>query len=173
MDIAVALGWFDSVIEELLKNDAYPVLDAPCGSGRFARRLADAQLQVVALDNDSTKLERLKKSLTKEHKKYISPVCADIYDCYSLYGEGSFGAVINIEFVDLSLFSQFASLLNKGGLLFIKTFENRGENYLDLPAPGAYERASKQQFKMLRYSEKHAGPEGIDAVTVSLLCCKI
>jgi hypothetical protein len=54
----------------------------------------------------------------------------------------------------------------------VETFDNRGQNYLQLPKKNQLKDLLGPHFKFLTYEEKAAGPTDFDAVTVRLVAEK-
>lgn len=84
----------------------------------------------------------------------------------------SFDAILNVHYVSEMLWTLLIKTLRPNGLLLIETFENRGENYLQLPAKGRLKDFLAASFELIEYEERPAGPSHVDAVTVRLLARK-
>jgi hypothetical protein len=82
------------------------------------------------------------------------------------------GGILDIHFLDRSLFRYFTRSLRSGGYLLIETVGGYGGNYLELPKAGELRTMLRRTFDLVVYSEKKVGPREIDAVSVRLLAIK-
>lgn len=94
-------------------------LDVAAGRGRNSIALAQAGIRVVAIDF-STKAMRLLAATARCERLAIWPVAANL-SSFHLKDE-SFDAIVNINFLDRSLFPDFARALRPGGMLIAETF---------------------------------------------------
>ena len=146
-----------------------PILDAPCGYGRNALLFGTMGLDVYCVDIDEVALTFLSQQrcagsmiCLKEDLNTIPPsLCSK-----------QFAAILNIHFVAPHLVPWWKDSLIPGGYLYIETFDNRGENYRQLPRSGEIQEILKDDFDFVLNQERHAGPDGTDAVTVRLLAQK-
>jgi 2-polyprenyl-3-methyl-5-hydroxy-6-metoxy-1,4-benzoquinol methylase len=143
------------------------VMDAPCGFGRNSIYLAQLGANVVAVDVDHDCLDYIEST----GQDGIVTVEADLLRGWT-FKHSEFSCIVNIHWVQLSLFENFAHSLSSGGLLFFESYENRGGNYLELPRRGQVLRKLKKFFDVLHYEESPAGPTGWDAVTACALARK-
>ena len=95
------------------------VLDVAAGRGRNALALARADMRVVAVDFSAEGMSLL-ASYAQAERLAIWPVVANL-DSFHLKDE-SFDAIVNINFLDRALFSNFARALRPGGVLVAETF---------------------------------------------------
>jgi tellurite methyltransferase len=95
------------------------VLDVAAGRGRNALALARVGMQVVAVDY-SAEAMRLLAAIARADRLPIWPIVANL-DSFHLKDE-SFDAIVNINFLDRTLFSEFARALRPGGVLVADTF---------------------------------------------------
>ena len=94
-------------------------LDVAAGRGRNSLALARAGLRVVAVDF-SAEAMRLLAATARAERLAIWPVVANL-DSFHLKDE-SFDAIVNINFLDRTLFPNFARALRPGGVLIADTF---------------------------------------------------
>ena len=94
-------------------------LDVGAGRGRNAVALARAGMSVVAIDF-SYEAMRLLAVTAGAARLAIWPVAANL-DSFHLKDE-SFDAIVNINFLDRTLFPEFARALRPGGMLIADTF---------------------------------------------------
>src|ERR1700730_5460989 len=150
-----------------------PTLDVACGFGRNAIALVAHGCHVVCVDRDLLRLRQLHKSRERllgagsiaGQPGSIMPVCANLREEFWPFSGELFNAIISIHFVKIELFPLFFFSLATHGYLYIETFGNHGQNYLDLPKPGQIRTALNRLFAVIYYDEKRVGPRG-DAVTV-------
>jgi len=95
------------------------VLDVAAGRGRNALALARAGMQVVAVDR-STEALRILAAAARRARLAIWPVVANL-DSFHLKDE-SFDAIVNINFLDRTLFPKFVRALRPDGILIADTF---------------------------------------------------
>jgi SAM-dependent methyltransferase len=94
-------------------------LDVAAGRGRNALPLARAGMAVVAVDF-SAEAMRLLAASARTERLDIWPIVANLAS-FHLKDE-SFDAIVNINFLDRALFSNFARALRPGGILIAETF---------------------------------------------------
>lgn len=95
------------------------VLDIACGSGRNAIFLARRGCAVVGVDLALAALRHLQRTACRE-RLLVHPVQADL-ECHCLPA-ARFDAVINIRYLQRSLFGQLEHTLKPGGVLLFETF---------------------------------------------------
>ncbi|HLI79208.1 MAG TPA: class I SAM-dependent methyltransferase [Candidatus Binataceae bacterium] len=95
------------------------VLDVAAGRGRNAIALARAGMHVVAADFSAVAMRALAQHARAEQLA-IWPLLAD-FDRFALR-DRSFDAIIDVNFLDRALFSEFARTLKPGGILLAETF---------------------------------------------------
>ncbi len=142
------------------------VLDVAAGRGRNALALARARFTVVAADLSMVGLEIL-AAAARAQRLPIWPVLVN-FDTFA-FRAGSLDAIVNLNFLDRSLFAEFLRMLRPGGVLLADTF------LIDQAQVGSprdrrfllehYElRALLSQFEILRYREGLAVyPDGVQA----------
>jgi SAM-dependent methyltransferase len=102
------------------------VLDAPCGSGRISRALAERGAIVLGVDQSAQLLaeaERTRGDLTTEQLRYVQ------HDLRNPLDEHGFDVALNIfsslgygdEIDDLSMLTSLAKSLHAGGTLVVET----------------------------------------------------
>jgi len=94
-------------------------LDIAAGRGRNAVALARAGLAVVAVDFSSEAL-RILAATAQTARLAIWPVVANL-DSFHLKDE-SFDVIVNINFLERTLFPKFVRALRPGGMLLADTF---------------------------------------------------
>ncbi|HSY78774.1 MAG TPA: class I SAM-dependent methyltransferase [Verrucomicrobiae bacterium] len=94
-------------------------LDIAAGRGRNALALAHAGMSVVAVDFSAEAIGILAAS-ARNARLRIWPVVANL-DSFHLKDE-SLDAIVNINFLDRTLFSKFVRALRPGGWLIAETF---------------------------------------------------
>jgi len=94
-------------------------LDVGAGRGRNAVALARAGLAVVAVDF-SAEAMRILASTAQAARLTIWPVVANL-DSFHLKDE-SFDVIVNINFLERTLFPKFVRALRPGGMLLADTF---------------------------------------------------
>lgn len=95
------------------------VLDVAAGRGRNAIALARAGMLVVAADFSAVAMRALVE-LARAERLEIWPLLAD-FDKFALR-DRSLDAIIDVNFLDRSLFPEFARALKPGGILLAETF---------------------------------------------------
>jgi tellurite methyltransferase len=94
-------------------------LDVAAGRGRNAIALARAGMRVVAADFSELAMRTLAE-LARLERLPIWPVVAD-FDKFA-FRDGSFDAIVNVNFLDRARFADFARALKPGGILIAETF---------------------------------------------------
>jgi tellurite methyltransferase len=94
-------------------------LDVAAGRGRNALALAHAGIRVVAVDFSSEAM-RILAATARTARLGIWPVVANL-DSFHLKDE-SLDAIVNINFLDRTLFPKFVRALRPGGWLIADTF---------------------------------------------------
>ena len=94
-------------------------LDVAAGRGRNALPLAREGLRVVAIDY-SAEAMRMLATTARASQLAVWPVVANL-DSFHLKDE-SFDAIVNINFLERSLFADFVRALRPGGVLIADTF---------------------------------------------------
>jgi tellurite methyltransferase len=107
------------LVEMLARIPRGVVLDIAAGRGRNALPLARAGNAVVAVDYSAEAMQFL-AATARSSRLAIWPVVANL-DSFHLKDE-SFDAIVNIDFLDRALFSNFARALRPGGVLVAETF---------------------------------------------------
>ncbi len=156
-------------ISVLLQIGSKCILDAPCGSGRNALYLQKLGFNIVGIDRDDTALEVLEDAARSNGGGSVKTVLLDFDDDSWPFPDHSFDAVMNIHYVSLGLLPRLFRCLKSGGIFLMETFENRGENYLELPYVGSVKKIVQPELDLLVYEERDAGPPDCNAVTVRVL----
>jgi hypothetical protein len=124
---------------------------------------------VVCLDRDLRQLQiRSVRSIVGS----IIPIQIALGEDPWPFGPSMLGGILDIHFLDRSLFRYFTRSLRSGGYLLIETVGGYGGNYLELPKAGELRTMLRRTFDLVVYSEKKVGPREIDAVSVRLLAIK-
>jgi tellurite methyltransferase len=95
------------------------VLDVAAGRGRNSIPVARAGMHVIAADFSEVAMRTLAE-IARAERLPIWPVLAD-FDKFALR-DRSFDAIINVNFLDRAMFSEFARALRPGGTLLAETF---------------------------------------------------
>lgn len=161
----------------LARSNTALTLDLACGFGRNSVLLAAHGCDVICVDRDLKRLHRL--DITKSEFLARSPlqrpagnlatVCADITEQSWPFVENSFGTIVSVHFMCLTLMPYLLRSLRVGGHIYIETFGGQGANYLSLPRPGETKAALGDRIDLLFYQERVASRKNQDAVTVKAL----
>lgn len=145
----------------ILETTSGPVLDAPSGDGRHAFFLASRGREIICADNSESMISEIERQKTQLKIKNIKTALVDLNDRPWPFEKNSFGAAISTFFVAPDLVAEFHRVLTPNGLWLFQSYDNRGENYLELPAPGLYESLLLDlNFKIMLLDERPAGPRG-------------
>jgi len=160
-------------VDVIASSISGPVLDIPCGNGRNALPFADRGLKVFCLDKDESRLRDLRKlANSKKYAGRLVVIEQDLNDLSKRFYDKRFGAILNIHYVDLRLLSWWKEILLPGGYLYIETFANRGENYLELPLEGCVISLLKKDFDIIDVIENATGKSRGNRSTITLLAKK-
>jgi tellurite methyltransferase len=94
-------------------------LDVAAGRGRNSLALAGAEMRVVAVDYSVDAMRQL-AATARDAQLAIWPIVANL-DSFHLKDQ-SFDAIVNINFLDRTLFPNFPRALRPGGVLIAETF---------------------------------------------------
>ncbi len=111
-------------LARIKENGAKTLLDIGCGDGKDSFFFAKQGISVTALDFSEEAIKHLKRKMLKQEVRGVTPVLGDILSF-------KINKKFDVIYAHLSLhyfsdedtnkvFSKLFSLLNKGGLLFIK-----------------------------------------------------
>jgi len=134
-------------------------LDLACGQGRHIAPLCDAGYRVVAMDIAMTALAHARAALTPGSKARTLAVQADV-DFWP-FAPAVFDLIVQVDFLDRSLFPYLRDSLRAGGLLLIDTFLDQGTRNAAGPSRTEYLLAESElpqafaDFELLRYDETH------------------
>jgi len=155
------------------------LLDTPCGYGRNALALAARGWNVIAVDNDRGRLNKLvdiKAASTAETASalagQIHVICADLSPGRWPFAPSSVEAIICVHFAMLDLLPYFTSSLRTRGHIYIETFGGHGQNYLELPKAGQLRERLLGSFELKYYKERKVGPEKFNKVSATLFAQK-
>lgn len=115
----------------LIGNIDGPIADVACGSGRNLVPFAKLGIPIYAYDLTPTKVEAFIEDL---HPRKLQVYAADLRCPSFRFPLDFFSLIINIHFFDPLLFEMFYGALRVGGFLLFETVDNRGGNYLEMPA---------------------------------------
>jgi tellurite methyltransferase len=105
-----------------------PALDVACGDGRNSRYLASLGFEVDALDVSNVVIDRLSAAaLTLDLS--VRPRVVDLEETGVLASD-RYDVVVNLNYLQRSLFDAIARALRPGGLLFFETFARPHVNEL-------------------------------------------
>jgi SAM-dependent methyltransferase len=135
-------------------------LDIACGRGRHSLALTDLGYRVVAVDIARGALQRLAAT----GPPAIVPVQADLDDWP--FAPACFDLIVQVDFLDRSLFAPMRKSLRPGGLLLIDTFKQTAPapdrfgpgNPAFRLEPGELERTFGD-WEILKQSEQNADAE--------------
>jgi SAM-dependent methyltransferase len=151
------------------------ILDVGCGTGRNAIYLAHLGGSVVCIDRDLRNLassnENWKVQGLYSEIRHLKACKLDLLNERWPFEPGSVGAIINVAFLAPSLFHSFVRSLKPGGLLLLETPPGCGNNYYELPAPGAIRAAFDNEVGLEIYKESCVGP-GKNKAAVKMLARK-
>jgi SAM-dependent methyltransferase len=151
------------------------IADIACGFGRNAFYLARRGFEIECLDNDNKALEHISKNNTPCCN--LKTIKID-FDSESLpFSENSLAGAICVHSWGYNwcneIIESISPMIKKGGFIFVETVANRGGNYMELPRSGYIRDKVERYFNIVDYTEKKAGPENCDAVTVKAFAIKI
>jgi len=155
-------------------------LDLACGTGRNALFLAEHGRHVTAVDWSGAALEILEahartKNLSTRRIRRLQDVKRSAYACIDLVQadlermelpEGRFDLILNIRYLQRSLFPQIGRALRANGMLLFETYTQAQLDFCGGPKNPAYLlkagelREAFPELQVLFYRELHAG-EGI------------
>ncbi len=124
---------------------------------------------VVCLDRD---LGRLQVRSGRSIAGSIIPIQSALGHDPWPFGPSMLGGILDVHFLDPSLFEDFTRSLRSGGYLLIETVGGYGGNYLELPKASELRRVLRRAFDITVYSERKVAPRGTDAVSVQLPAVK-
>lgn len=129
-------------------------LDLACGQGRHALALERAGYRVVAMDASREALLRTREA-GPEARVHLLQADADAWP----FAPACFDLVVQVDFLDRSLFPAMRDSLRPGGLLLLDTFLDQGRPNAEGPSrpdfllsPGELPRAFSE-LEVLRYEE--------------------
>ena len=85
------------------------------------------------------------------------------------FGTAMFDLALIVDFVSDGLISRIAQHIKPGGLLIYQTMSARGENWRQLPRPGATLEKVSKDFELLDYATRPAGPHNTEAESIALV----
>ena len=109
-------------------------LDLACGRGRHALALRNAGWLVVAMDASGEALRRTREACGTGDGILAVQADADIWP----FAPASFDLVVQVDFLDRSLFPAMKESLRPGGLLMLDTFLDQGRPNADGPSRPAF-----------------------------------
>ena len=147
-------------------------MDVACGTGRNALLIARMGCDVVCLDRDLGRLKVLKVRSRNSIAGSIFPLQCVLGKDRWPFGTSTLSGIIDVHFLDTSLFGDFTRSLRPGGLLLVETFGGQGGNYLDLPRAREIRSKLRRAFDFVVYRERKVGPRGTNAASVQVLAVK-
>jgi len=128
-------------------------LDLACGQGRHSRELARLGYEVIAMDVSLYALEHVRRDSDGQSRSRVHPVQADV-DAWP-FAPQAFDLVVQVDFLDRSIFALLVTSLRPGGLLVVDTFLDAGHPNADGP--------SRPEFVLARNELPRSLP-GLDVV---------
>ena len=148
-------------------SPAAVALDLACGQGRHAVVLRRAGYRVVAMDVSIAALRHARTMLAGDRDILAIQGDADAWP----FAPGVFDLIVQVDFLDRSLFPQLRGSLRRGGLLLIDTFLDQGQCNAEGRLRPAFLLAAGElprvfgDFHVLRYDETRG--EGARALFVA------
>lgn len=146
-------------------------LDLACGQGRHALTLRRAGYRVIAMDVSRQALQRTVEAHNGQDDAEAGRLLALQADADAWpFRPGSFDAIVQVDFLDRTLFPHMLAGLRRGGWLLVDTFLDRGHPNVQGPsrtefllAPGELPRAFRD-LDIRHYQES----DGLTARAVML-----
>jgi SAM-dependent methyltransferase len=157
-----------------LANIALPrgakALDAPCGYGRHTLALRDRGFTVTALDIDPRRVAAVSAELSRKGYRGARSKAeiADLEQANAVPAR-AFDVALVVDYASEAGICHVLAGVRLGGYVVIETFRAVGGNWQELPAPGQLRALLENEFDLLRYDERPAGPTGSEAATVKCL----
>lgn len=158
-------AFFLTCIDRMAFKSTGRALDVPCGFGRHSSWLARRGFDVSALDIDPERVQATKGSLSG-----AGSIEAQVGDATLglPFEQSVFDIALVIHYVAPNILSDVADVLKPGGHLIFETFGGQGQNWIDLPLPGAVRETLEPRFNLLIYKERAVG-RNRETVSVKLL----
>lgn len=109
-------------------------LDLACGQGRHALALREAGWLVIAMDASGEALRRTREACGPGGGVLAVQADADAWP----FAPASFDLVVQVDFLDRSLFPAMKDSLRSGGLLLVDTFLDQGRLNAEGPSRPAF-----------------------------------
>lgn len=156
--------------EPVFLKAKHPILDLACGSGRNSIYLATLGCDLISLDIDAKRIEQLEEhwSSMQQKKGAIKTICCDAESIKWSELQLKFGGLIMVDFHSSSALSRVLPYLVDNAPILIKSIDNRGGNYLEMPLEGEC-RSILGNCILEVYQETPAGPENERRVKLRIL----
>lgn len=142
------------------------ILDLPCGEGRHSLWLAANGFRVVAADIDASRVATLRNLLDRSDlSSKVLTVVADAERPLP-FADQMFDVVLVVHYYNGRIAEIAAPMLKPGGQLILETFGAQGNNWLHLPKSGTARALVENEFEVLRFRERPAGPQKDRAVVL-------
>lgn len=138
----------------------------PAGYGRHAFAAVAGGYDVTAIDISGrriTELAAMAERLGVSDR--ISLIVADLQNV-DYAALGPFELMIVTDFNDTGVLARAPQCLRSRGVLIFESPGAHGGNWLDLPRSGTVSALCEDEFDVLAYEERRAGPPAADRVTV-------
>ncbi|MCA9814006.1 MAG: class I SAM-dependent methyltransferase [Cyanobacteria bacterium HKST-UBA01] len=156
--------------EPVFLRAKYPILDLACGYGRNSIYLATLGCDLISLDIDAKRIEHLNEDWNRMQQKKgaIKTICGDAESFKWSKLQLKFGGLIMVDFHSSSALSRVLPFLVDNAPILIKSIDNRGGNYLEMPKAGEC-RSILENCRVEVCEETPAGPENERRVKLRIL----
>lgn len=156
--------------ESVFLKAKHPILDLACGSGRNSIYLAALGCDLISLDIDAKRIEQLEEHWNgmQQKKGAIKTICCDAESIKWSELQLKLGGLIMVDFYSSTALSKVLPFLVENAPILIKSIDNRGGNYLEMPKAGEC-RSILENCRVEVCEETPAGPENERRVKLRIL----